>query len=352
MPLSNNISSFDAKSQFTSFYSRFQQKYDQCFKEEVDGNNKRSFITKPWCTLGIAKSCKMKNKLHNLWIKSRGKPNEAQAEFDFKVYRAKLRDIIKYQKNKYFTKRFNNCKGDIKKCWKVLNEIRNKRKQLNLPKFINFNGSLIANRRVILTEFNKYFVNIANNLNKEGNANNNEEFRKFMKNRNENSLFSFEKISDSEISDLIDDLNPNKKSDIYCRILQLFKHKLTPVLTILFNNCMIAGIFPDPLKIAKVLPLFKSGDKNKIENYRPISILPILSKIFEKLINKRMIGFFDENDVIYEKQFGFRKQHSTVHALNTAVTQILNSLNNNKIVVGVFLDFSKAFDTVVHNILI
>ena len=74
----------------------------------------------------------------------------------------------------------------------VLNEIRNKRKQLNLPKFINYNGSLIANRRVILTEFNKYFVNVANNLNKENNADNCEEFRKFMKNRNENSLFSFE----------------------------------------------------------------------------------------------------------------------------------------------------------------
>ena len=115
---------------------------------------------------------------------------------------------------------------------------------------------------------------------------------------------------------------------------------------------MNANVFPDELKIARVIPLYKSGDKNDISNYRPISLLPMLSKIFEKLIHSRLTNFFEETNVLYNKQFGFRKEHSTVHALNTAITQIINSLNNNEVVVGVFLDFSKAFDTVMHNILI
>ena len=115
---------------------------------------------------------------------------------------------------------------------------------------------------------------------------------------------------------------------------------------------MRLGIFPDELKIARVIPLYKSGDKSDITNYRPISLLPVLSKIFEKLIHSRLTKFFDDNNVIYNKQFGFRKKHSTIHVLNTAVTQIINSLNKNNVVLGIFLDFSKAFDTVKHNILL
>ena len=122
--------------------------------EAVDNNRKRNFVNTPWITLAVAKSCKMKNKLHNKWIAARGRLNETQAKHDFKAYRAKLRDIIRTQKSIYFEKRFNNCRGDIKKCWKVLNEIRNKRKKLTFPRYINFNGNLITQRRIIIEKFN------------------------------------------------------------------------------------------------------------------------------------------------------------------------------------------------------
>ena len=158
-----NITDNEAKSQFTQFYTRLKEIYDECFVEKVDSNTTRNFIDKPWMTLAIAKSCQVKNDLHNKWIDARSRPNEAQAEHDFKVYRSKLRDIIRFQKSSYFNKRFNNCNGDIKKCWKVLNEMRNKRKKLTIPKFINYNGNLITQRRITIEKFNSYFVNIANN---------------------------------------------------------------------------------------------------------------------------------------------------------------------------------------------
>ena len=172
-----------------------------------------------------------------------------------------------------------------------------------------------------------------------------------MKNRVEESIF-LRDIKSNEIDNIIKHLNPNKSSDLSPRILNIFRHSISPVLSTLFNNCMYSSVFPDELKIARVIPLFKAGYKNDITNYRPISLLPVLSKIFEKLIHCRMTEFLDKHNVLYKKQFGFRKQHSTIHALNTAVTQIVKSLNNDDVVIGVFLDFSKAFDTVLHRILL
>ena len=115
---------------------------------------------------------------------------------------------------------------------------------------------------------------------------------------------------------------------------------------------MYSGVFPDELKIAKVIPLFKGGKTHMLENYRPISILPLFSKIFEKLIYNRLYSFFEKNNVLYDKQFGFRRQHSTSHALNIAVSTITRSLDNKYKSLGIFVDFSKAFDTINHSILL
>ena len=89
-----------------------------------------------------------------------------------------------------------------------------------------------------------------------------------------------------------------------------------------------------------------------MSNYRPISILPTLSKIFEKLIYKRFYNFFEDNDIIYNCQFGFRQNHSTIHAIQTAINSVVNSLNSSYLIMGIFIDFSKAFDTIQHTILL
>ena len=123
-------------------------------------------------------------------------------------------------------------------------------------------------------------------------------------------------------------------------------------LSCLFNSCMLIGVFSDELKVAKVIPLFKNGNKSHMSNYRPISILPILSKIFEKLIYKRFYNFFEDNAIIYNCQFGFRQSHSTVHAIQTAINSVVTSLNGSYHTMGIFIDFSKAFDTIQHSILL
>ena len=111
------------------------------------------------------------------------------------------------------------------------------------------------------------------------------------------------------------------------------------------NSSINKGIFQDELKIAKGIPIFKSGNKESIENYRPISILSVFTKVFEKVMYKHLINFVDKNDILYKYQFGFRIQHSTNHAVITLVEKITNALDKGKVVVGCFLDLKKTFDT-------
>ena len=107
-------------------------------------------------------------------------------------------------------------------------------------------------------------------------------------------------------------------------------------LTRLVNSSFQNGIFPDELKMAKVIPIFKSGDKANITNYRPIFVLPFFSKIFR----------FDKHNILYKYQFGFCKSHSTNHAIILLVDKINNALDSGNVLIGVFLDLKKAFDTV------
>ena len=122
-------------------------------------------------------------------------------------------------------------------------------------------------------------------------------------------------------------------------------------LTFLINMSITQGTVPNELKIAKVIPLYKGEDIQLIENYRPISILPYFSKIFEKVIFRYVIEFIEENNILYEYQFGFRKNHSTSHAIITLVERVNKALDTGKYVVGVFIDLKKAFDTIDHGIL-
>ena len=234
----------ECEAQFNDYYFQLKSIYKSNFLETVDMTNKRNFVNKPWISVGIAKSCKVKNILHRKWIRSRGKSNEENAESLYKSYRSKLRDIMKTSKTDHYRKRFENCKGDLKKSWKVLNEMRNKKRKISFPNYIEFNKQLIVDRRIIVNKFNEYFVNIAKNLNDSKSPAEFKSYRLFLKNRVNSTMFLSE-IESSEIDLIIDKLNPNKSSDMSPRVLKLFRNALSPILTTLFNNCMSAGVFPD-----------------------------------------------------------------------------------------------------------
>ena len=132
----------------------------------------------------------------------------------------------------------------------------------------------------------------------------------------------------------------------------MVKSDLLKTLTTIINQSLHTGIFPDKLKIAKVIPLFKKGDPTLIENYRPISLLPAISKIFERVIFNQMNAYFTLNNLFYDKQYGFRKYPSTELAALNVVDTIVNHMDNGNTPFAVYLDLSKAFDTLNHSILL
>ena len=136
------------------------------------------------------------------------------------------------------------------------------------------------------------------------------------------------------------------------KILKEFDSFFIPPITAIINKSLKEGVFPSKLKLAHGNPHFQKSDKTKCPNYRPISLLSNISKIFERIMYNRIETFLNANSILYKHQYGFRKKYSTDHAILSIVEQIKTNLDNKTFSCGVFVDLEKAFDTVNHNILI
>ena len=123
-------------------------------------------------------------------------------------------------------------------------------------------------------------------------------------------------------------------------------------LTLIINQSIHTGIFPDKLKIAKVVPFYKKNENYLFENYRPVSVLPAMSKVIERVMHSQVTDYFCDLKLFYENQYGFRKRHSTELAALELVDRILNAIDKKEIPLTIFIDLSKAFDTIDHSILI
>ena len=149
--------------------------------------------------------------------------------------------------------------------------------------------------------------------------------------------------------------NSSGKDGISNKPLKSIKGEISKPLTIIINQCLETGIFPDALKAAKIKPLYKKGDSCCFNNYRPISLLPTISKMFERVMFSQLYSYFNINNLLSEQQYGFRSQHSTELACVKLTNYIIKEMDNIKeikIPTAIFLDLSKAFDTLNFDILL
>jgi hypothetical protein len=136
------------------------------------------------------------------------------------------------------------------------------------------------------------------------------------------------------------------------KVLKLIKHEISHPLSLLINKSLHTGIFPDSMKIAKVLPLYKKGDLHDVNMYRPISLLPVLSKVLEKVVNQQLFAYLNLHTLLTKSQFGFRPKMSTTHAIMSNIKYIEEAKYRKKKAMNIYLDLTKAFDSLDHTILI
>ena len=343
---------------FVDFINHLKGDIESSFRvdEQKFKSSRRNFYVNPWITPGIIASIKKKHMYYKLWKKTQTK-NDFNGNVDlynkFKCYRKYLKKLIKLAKKNFYSKKFNSVQGDMKKTWSLINELRGKVNQ-NIKASFFINGQMVEDKRKISNEFNNFFASVAKKLNSKTNSStlnpetHDSDFRSFFENKRVQKSIFLSETSSEEIEDIVRSFENGKASDVSIFVLKQCITCISSHLAGFFNHFISFGIFPDILKVGKVYPVYKSGNAQLLDNYRPISVISIFSKIFEKIIYKRLYSFFNATNTIYDKQFGFRKNHSTGHAVNYSINHILKEIECKNHVIGIFLDLSKAFDTIDH----
>ena len=261
--------------------------------------------------------------------------------------------MLKNAEKTYYADLLESNKSNLKKTWNILKHIVNKKKGDKMQEKFKCSDNSITNDEYIISEnFNDFFVNVGHNLAKH--IPNVGIFpRNFMGDRVLQTIF-MEPVTAAELIKIVHSLKNGAPGydGVPSQILKDTINTIIEPLCFLCNHSLEQGVFPSELKLANVLPLFKSGDSMLFNNYRPVSLLCTLSKVFEKVMYSRLHSFLQEQNILINNQFGFRRLHSSYMALMFMMDKITNAIDNGDYVIGIFLDFSKAFDTVNHGILL
>lgn len=308
-----------------------------------------------WITSGIMRSIRFRDKLYN---KLRSTPvlseNYNKYKINLQTYNRILKQNIRLAKKLYYHDCFNKFKNDIKNTWSMIKQIINKNcKGDEFPKYFQVNDKTVSDPKSIANEFNQYFINIGPALATEIIPPENKTFKDYL-NDTTCPNFEFSCVNEKTVVNAINDLKPKSSSGVdklSNKLLKVIKDEICKPLTIIVNQCFSTGIFPDALKVARVLPIYKKKENYLFDNYRPVSILPSISKVLEKLMHAQLYDHFTSSKLFYDSQYGFRNKHSTELAALEIIHRIVNKMDKKEIPINIYLDLSKAFDTLDHTIL-
>ena len=349
LPL-NNLTANEAWNKFSCTFNSVLDKHAPL---RLLSRKEKRLNQNPWLTKELQQELKYKHKWYRKLLKKTNKNPMSWAEF--KKFRNKLTRKIEVAKRIYYKNKITISNSNPKKLWKTINNIIKINKRSNAEEVIltDNEGNQIKNKTKICNIFNKYFTSIGITLSNDIPLVSSEHTRSFNTKINPQSFY-LSHITERETFQLIKNLNPTKTTRSDCpqiKYITMSAPAIAPTLTKIINMCIEENIFPDDLKNAEIIPIFKQGDKSKPTNWRPISILNPFSKIFERHIYNKLINFIDKHKILHKYQYGFRQNYSTENAVGQIHELLANNLEKNHITCSIFIDLRKAFDTVDHSIL-
>ena len=345
----------DSNGKYEKFSEIYKGHYDVAYPlktKRIRRTNERK-NPKPWILPWLENACARKQLFYHEFIKNPSPENKSRYD-KMNKFCDKHTGIAQ---KKYYRKYFENFKDDSKKQWQMINKLLDRKIKIRSAiKLHDDEGNLIDKPKDVASQFNKYFSSIASNLKENISPRTVFDpggFTEFLGKPSLNSMY-LQPAQSYEIAKIIDNFKNKATLDTRMNALKIANNceKFVDVLCEMINCSFNDGIFPEALKIAKVVPIHKEGSRTEVSNYRPISLLSTFSKIYEKIMHNRVLQYFDKNSLLFEQQYGFRPGRSCEHALLNAQNLILNSLTKKEVSLLLLLDFSKAFDMVDHNILL
>ena len=317
--------------------------------------NKYKHKKNTWITKGILHSIKFRDNLYRELKKAC--PNSdiySTIKVNLRTYNKILKRNILLAKQMHYKIKFDKYKNDIKGTWGVIRDILNKtHSKKDYPEQFNLNGVHESNRIIIANNFNEYFTNIGEELASKITDPVGKSHTDYLHSPCESRL-NFTTVNENVVAKIIESLKTKSScgdDGLSTKLLKEIKNEICSSITLIVNQMITTGIFPDSLKIAKIIPIFKKGDIEIIENYRPISILPAISKIFEKILSLQIHEYFQSKHLYYEHQYGFIKNRSTEQAALELIDRVITEIDKGEIPFNIYIDLSKAFDTLDHAIL-
>lgn len=337
---------------FKAYFKEFLGITDLFLPRKTIKKNYNQNNIKNWITKGIKIS---REKLRLLRSLLSVIENQVLADY-VKRYSRIFKKVTVQAKKMSLRNRVIKSNDKIKTTWKIIKEISGKTLPTETNIILKTNNGEISDKSQIANHFNNYFKDNVCVITKDLGTNvaNSMVFLAKFVDRVEDSKI-FYPTNEIELKIVLKQLKPKNSTDTWClsaKLIKILSDELLGPLSSLINETFETGIFPDELKIAKVIPLHKKGDICDVQNYRPISLLPIFSKIYEKIMYLRLMKHVNKYNLINERQFGFRRNKSTNDALAHMIKLILTGLDARRQVVGIFCDLTKAFDCVHHGVLL
>ena len=338
----------EPNSALEEFYKIYNPAFNKCFPLKPQSRKKSK--DKPWVTPEIRHEINKKSTLVKKAIHSPSDHNKKV----LKTQRNKVNFLCEKAQNEYYYQKIQKGKDTLKALWDIAGTILNPKKSRKntVIESLKINSKIIHDKQEICNTINDFFSNIGKNL--ADNIEAKTDYKTYLRAPNPNSMALLLTNTD-EVKKIISNLKTNKAAgddNVRPGLLKRCWESLTKPITHIINLSFSTGIVPDQLKLAKVIPVFKKKDKQDPGNYRPISLLSIINKIMEKVMYTRVMSFLNKNNILYKYQFGFREGHSTIQAIIEITDNILEELQKKNMVAGIYLDLSKAFDTVCHKILL